>query len=216
MSEVIATAPSAFVKDIRGQVFTRWLVKSYAGTNKHKQSMWLCVCSCPDKREKVINIGALLNGRSKSCGCLYRETRRTSAMTHGGCYDPLYQCWNGMMQRCYNKNHESYPAYGGVGITVCERWHHYPNFKADMEPRPNTDYFSLDRFPNKAGNYEPGNVRWATRSEQQQNRKNNVLMTHNGVTQCQEAWTKQLGWHRSKIKNRRRAGWSVERILSTP
>ncbi len=205
------------VKDIIGMRFTRWKVLSYAGTNKHRQSTWLCVCSCPAATTKIVSINQLQNGKSKSCGCLYRETRTTSARTHGGCYDPEYSSWHAMMNRCYHADHISYGRYGGAksSVTVYLPWHDYPTFKREVGPRPSLAH-SIDRFPNRDGNYEPGNVRWATKKEQARNRKTNRYITHDGKTLTWAEWTEIKGWHRSKIKGRKRAGWSDERTITTP
>jgi hypothetical protein len=82
---------------------------------------------------------------------------------------PEYSSWNAMMARCYLPKHTKYAEYGGRGITVAERWHSFENFLADMGPRP--EGTTLDRWPNPAGNYEPGNVRWATPKQQRDNRR---------------------------------------------
>lgn len=86
---------------------------------------------------------------------------------------PEYLAWRNMRTRCFNPRIQQWADYGGRGITVCERWLTFENFYADMGLRPSPRH-SLDRLDND-GNYEPGNVRWATREEQQQNRSDNVL-----------------------------------------
>lgn len=93
-----------------------------------------------------------------------------SFCTHGMSRTGLYRVWGDMKQRCLNPKHKDYPNYGSKGITVCKRWMKFINFYEDMGERPKNK--SLDRI-NNDGNYEPGNCRWATSSEQQQN-KNNI------------------------------------------
>lgn len=96
---------------------------------------------------------------------------------HGHCRQGArrseHQIWSSMWRRCVNSNDASYPRYGGRGIVVCDRWVHYINFYADMGPRPSAKH-SIDRI-NNDGNYDPGNVRWATRSEQNKNRDNSLM-----------------------------------------
>jgi hypothetical protein len=84
-----------------------------------------------------------------------------------------YASWRAMLSRCQNANHPSYFRYGGRGISVCERWLKFENFLADMGERPRGK--TLDRYPDNNGNYEPGNCRWATPSEQSSNRRARVV-----------------------------------------
>ena len=91
---------------------------------------------------------------------------------HGLYGHPLYQVWKGMMARCNNAKDPRYHRYGGRGIAVCERWHDMRLFVEDIDcllgPRPVG--LTLDRLDND-GNYEPGNVRWATPKQQQRHRQ---------------------------------------------
>jgi len=122
--------------------------------------------------------------------------------------------WKGMIQRCTNPKRDAFIYYGGRGIEVCQRWlDSFENFLADVEPRPSPAH-SIDRFPNPNGNYEPGNVRWATRAEQSRNKKNNHLMTLNGETHCLTEWAEVLGYSRGCLKERIRRGLPLDRVLS--
>ncbi len=90
-------------------------------------------------------------------------------------FTPTYRSWNSMRSRCLNPKRNCYHRYGGDGITVCDRWALFANFLADMGERP--EGTTLDRI-NNAGNYEPGNCRWATPKQQRSNmRKPDVDIT---------------------------------------
>jgi len=109
-----------------------------------------------------------------------------------------------MLARCTNPNRAAWKHYGGRGITVCDRWRHgedgrsgFECFLSDMGPRPQGK--TLDRHPNKAGNYEPGNCRWATWIQQQNNRTDNVLITAVGRTQTRAEWCREIGWPSNKF-----------------
>jgi len=131
----------------------------------------------------------------------------------------LAHSYNTMMQRCYNENNPQYKDYGGRGIKVCERWlvnqknaQGFWNFVADMGTKPKNT--TLDRKDNNEG-YTPENCHWSTRSQQQRNRRNNIVITHNGETMVAEDWAKKLGIHKSTLLFRYHKGLPVEVVLST-
>jgi len=141
--------------------------------------------------------------------------KHTKAGGHSAKKSPEYNSWKMMKSRCYSRNATSYHRYGGRGITVCERWRNsFLDFLADMGPRPTNT--TLDRYPDKDGNYEPGNCRWATRKEQQNNTIQTRLLTLNGETMCLKDWAKRIGISQRSVSHRLASGWSVEKALSTP
>jgi len=88
---------------------------------------------------------------------------------HGGRHTPEYGHWQAMRRRCLSKNHKDYARWGAVGVKICERWNDFALFLEDVGPKPSPE-MSLDRV-DPDGNYEPGNVRWATPAQQMRNRK---------------------------------------------
>ena len=149
--------------ELEGQVFGRLTVLAFAGV-KDTLSRWLCKCEC---RNKVIVIGRnLRSGVTKSCGC----QKGNGKTTHGQSQRTKeYRAWSAMLTRCYNTKQKTYGYYGGRGVTVCERWHSFEAFFEDVGKAPAPEY-SIDRI-DPDGNYEPLNVRWATKAEQSSNQR---------------------------------------------
>lgn len=127
-----------------------------------------------------------------------------------------YTSWDHMKRRCHNPKNVRYSVYGAKGITVCPEW--LTSFAAFFEHvgKAPSDKHTLDRYPNKSGNYEPGNVRWATPTEQARNTKKNRLITYKGETLCVSEWAERTGVARGLITNRLNAGWSVESAITEP
>jgi hypothetical protein len=117
-----------------------------------------------------------------------------------------------MMQRCYDPNHKSYSAYAGRGINVCERWHTFENFLADMGEPPSD--MSIDRRDNTKG-YSPENCRWATKYEQANNRRDNFKVSAFGQSLTLAGWARATGLSKATIQYRLAKGMTPEEALST-
>ena len=133
----------------------------------------------------------------------------------GGVLSLTYQSWCCMKRRCYDQNFAGYSRYGARGITVHPTWiDSFQKFLNDVGERPTKDH-SLDRFPNKNGNYEPGNVRWATAKEQSNNKTTNRLLSFRGEERTVSQWADGLGISDKALRDRIKRGWSLEEALST-
>jgi hypothetical protein len=102
-----------------------------------------------------------------------------------------YTTWAAILTRCQNEHSPDFAAYGGSGISVCQQWQNFENFLADMGERPPGT--SLDRYPDNKGNYEPGNCRWASQSQQTRNTSQNHIIEHNGERRCATEWAEIFG-----------------------
>jgi hypothetical protein len=150
-----------------GDRFGRWLAVAPA-TSRKNSAFWNCLCECGTRRRVLAR--NLKSGLSRSCGCLLKDVNRQREITHGMSKSAEYKIWIHMIGRCSNPKLNRWHRYGGRGISVCDRWRKsFSSFFLDVGPRPSSAH-SLDRFPNPDGNYEPGNVRWATAREQARNR----------------------------------------------
>jgi hypothetical protein len=129
----------------------------------------------------------------------------------------VYKAWDAIVQRCCNPKAQAYKNYGGRGITICDKWRGpggFISFYEHVGGRPSNNH-TIDRIDNAKG-YEPGNVRWATWEEQQNNRRNNVLVEHNGETRTVAEWAKGVGVPPRLVYHRLYAGWSIHDALGTP
>jgi hypothetical protein len=134
--------------------------------------------------------------------------------THGKSKTAIYAVWRGMWERCTKPDARSYKNYGGRGIKVCERWESFDNFLSDMGERP--PLHTIERIDND-GDYEPGNCRWATRKEQNRNKRQNRLIEHDGVVMCLVEWAERFGLRSDALRRRMDVqGMSFAEAISAP
>lgn len=183
------------VHDLTGQRFGRWTVIEIDDTpRKSRQCYWVCKCDCG--RIKSVRADGLVGGTSRSCGCLKRETdvvNLSKNHKHKMSGTRLYQEWQGMKSRCFNRNNARWERYGGRGITVCEEWSNdFQSFRDWAVANGYRDDLTLDRIDND-GSYCPENCRWATQKQQSRNRRTNIDVTIGNSTRTLMEWCEIFG-----------------------
>lgn len=173
------------LSNLKGRTFGRLKVlRRDHSRNNNSKVYWLCVCE--DGNKISVPTGHLLSGNTRSCGCLQRDLLGERRTTHGatapGGKIAEFRIWAGMLDRCYRTANKAYPHYGGRGVKVCKEWQtDFAAFLRHVGPRPSA-YHSIDRFPDNDGDYRPGNVRWATKKQQNRNQRRNLRVRIGGVT----------------------------------
>lgn len=170
-------------ENLIGRVFGKLTVVSKEPSSEGG-TRWGCACECGVR--KTVRRTRLVTGTVRSCGCDRRRAVKVSRAQPkriprvDGRLPPEYFTWRGMIERCNNPRIVSFHRYGGRGIRVCNRWlSSFDAFIADVGPKPGPTY-SIDRI-NNDGDYEPSNVRWATRREQSENTRRNLYVEYEGV-----------------------------------
>lgn len=198
--------------DMSGLKIEKLYVISRNGSNENGRALWLCQCDCGNKCN-VLGVH-LRRKMVKSCGCAIAEKNewlRQKQTKHGMRQTQVHRAWCDMKRRCDSDKSSHYKYYGGRGITYDLKWKDFINFFTDMGHPPSPQY-SLDRI-NGNGNYTKENCRWATVTEQANNKKNNTYLTYKGKTQSIADWARELGVPRMRISSRLHRGWSIERAL---
>ena len=193
----------------RGDKFGRLLVLDIP-----KPKRLLCKCDCGTVKD--IYLYDVVKGKTKSCGCLLRETTIERYTKHGHsttkCVTSTYSIWASMLDRCRNVKNKAYKNYGGRGITICKEWEQFENFLKDMGERP--EGLSIERRNNNKG-YSKENCIWATSLEQTRNKRGNVYIEFEGKRQVLTDWAKELGIHQSSLRHRLKH-WDFEKAMTTP
>lgn len=201
--------------DLTGQKYGKLTVisrsKDYISPKGYIAVNWKCKCDCG----KIIIIRGcnLKSGATRSCGC--EKVLHPNRTTHGGTNTRLYKIWKHMRTRCKNPNDLTYNDYGGRGITICNEWDDFEEFRNWSLEHGYTDDLSIDRVDYN-GNYCPDNCRWTDALTQANNTRRNHLITCNGETRTMAEWARITGISYHKLKDRlNKCKWSAEKALTT-
>lgn len=193
------------MENLNGKTFGSWYVLD-AHERRGHNIVWLCRCVCG--KEKYVPGYELKNGHSKSCGC-----QRRSRLKHGMTDTKLYNVWYAMRERCRTKSTTAWYRYGGRGISVCDEWDDFKVFYKWAIENGYQEGLTLDRIDND-GNYEPSNCRWISMKKQCQNRRNSIIIEHDGQTRSLSEWADYYGVPYSRAIQRYRANMSFDRIFT--
>jgi hypothetical protein len=212
------------VQNIRGLISERLVAVSPLGKIKDAH-MWRCYCKCG--KFTTARTTQIIKKTKKSCGCLTKDILSKRNFIHGHGRTPTHAIWSAMVNRCYNEGCKEFKWYGGKGIWVCDRWRNaYLEFLNDMGAHPSGTH--CDRLDNKSG-YCCGkcddcinrgilkcNCAWRTVKENQRNRSNNVLLTHNGSSKTIAEWAEITGFKYDLLWERHKRGWTPAEALTIP
>jgi hypothetical protein len=155
--------------ELIGRRYGRLTVTEYADVDNYRKIRWKCRCSCG--QEIVVRGTDLRTGSIASCGCSRIRHGHTFQTSDGRKkYTRVYMCWKDMKAKCLNPKRNNFKHYGGLGISVCERWRNsFEAFLQDMGEPPTPEH-SIDMIDNN-GNYEPSNCKWSTEFEKSTDRR---------------------------------------------
>lgn len=174
---------------------------------------WRCLCECG--HEVVTKTDCLRRGYTRSCGCLRSATAAKRATVHGLSGTSIHVAWKAMRARCLYPSGARWKHYGGRGISVCDEWGTFKPFYDWSMANGWQPGLQIDRIDND-GNYEPGNCRWATRTEQANNRSATVMLSAFGEVKSMAEWLSDSRCLvcRGTLYSRLRCGWDTEEAMS--
>jgi hypothetical protein len=200
------------VKDLTGMQFGKWKVIKRNGYEENgKEVYWFCECSCEKQTLRNVRGYDLRSGKSKSCGCVSQEKASKlfkSWTKHNMCDTNFYRVWCNIKDRCLNKNCKAYKNYGDRDIKICEEWLDFMNFKNDMYD----SYLQhCEEYGNKEttierkdvnGDYNKNNCTWATKTEQNVNKRNVIIIEIEGEKHAIPEWGRLYDLKSQVIRNR--------------
>jgi hypothetical protein len=218
MDAIGADKMKGVAAQLKGQRFGRLTVckDTRRLSDSGYRRLWRCRCDCGTTVD--VSSYDLVSGKQISCGCARRERFQALVTKHGGSGTSEYGIWRAMNARVRAKpGTRDYRLYVSKGVKVWARWQtDYQNWLDYMGPRPSSVH-SIDRWPNRAGNYEPGNVRWATPTEQARNTNRNVYVTIKGERKTLGEWAEISGVNEKTIRTRlEKFGWSTTQAVWEP
>lgn len=188
--------PKGRLVDMQGWKFGKLTVLSKAGNRPDGAPLWACLCECGELT--LVASGNLRNGKTNSCGCVYRLSRQFTNFKHGASRHPLYSTWLGIMKRCYDPAYSLYSKYGGQGIGVVEQWrdevtgpHRFiEDVLREIGPRPDDQH--VFNVVDPTSDFGPGNVQWLPRGKGYSKPRSRKY-THDGQTLTLKEWATRLG-----------------------
>lgn len=198
--------------DLVGKKYGRLLVVKKADSiGGHAR--WLCKCECGN--ECIVHGSSLKSGNTRSCGCYKRENAKKLYSSVRQNDTHLYAVWNGIKQRCRNKNNDSYHNYGGRGINICDEWAN--SYETFYEWAIRSGYkrgLEIDRI-NCDGDYCESNCRFVTKNAQANNKRNVKLYTIDSVTKSLPQWCIQYDKDYYLVRQRvYKLGWQIKEALT--
>lgn len=196
--------------DLEGKKFNRLTVVQRIGLDKYNCVIWRCRCDCGN--ELYLSSNKIVNGYTKSCGCLAKEISSRQVIEkntkHGLAKHPLYATWKNIRQRCSNPNNTHYKSYGGRGIAVAKEWGEFKPFYDWAISNGWEKGLSIERIDNN-GDYCPANCCFIPLNHQNRNKQNTVKITYDGQTRPLFVWCQMYGLRFKTCYNRlRNYGWN--------
>lgn len=199
-------------ENLIGKKFGYLTIIEDAGKTKKSERLWLCRCDCGNT--KITRETRLKAGSCKSCGCYQKKKVAEANLKHGGSKSKLYRVWASMIQRCDNPKATVYKYYGAIGISVCDEWHDFSNFRRWSCENGYDENLTIDRI-DVNGNYEPSNCRWVGFDVQSNNKRNSHYVTINGETKTISEWCQIYGINDSTVRSRLFYGWNEVDAITT-